>query len=78
MDQSSSTGQGEEVVGLEVNFEGRVGEIWRRRLAVGCKSKIKDDIPISWHSEDSRKGVLVRKVWGILRFLRLLIVCWYV
>ena len=56
MDQSSSTGQGEEVVGLEVNFEGRVGEIWRRRLAVGCKSKIKDDIPISWHSEDSRKG----------------------
>lgn len=77
VDQSSSTGQGEEVVELEVHFEGRVDEIWWRRLAGGCESKIKDDIPISWHGKDSRKGVLVRKVWGILRFLRLVMVCWY-
>lgn len=77
VDQSSSAGQGEEVVELEVHFEGRVDEIWRRRLAGGCESRIKDGIPISWHGEDSRKGVLVRKVGGILRFLRLAMVCWY-
>lgn len=28
VDQSSSAGQGEEVVELEVHFEGRVDEIW--------------------------------------------------
>ena len=33
MDQSSSSGQGEEVVELEVHFKGRVDEIWRQ---IGC------------------------------------------
>ena len=48
------------------------------RLDVGCESKIKDDIPISWDGEDSRKRGFGEKGLGPIEMsIRLLMICWY-
>lgn len=77
MDQSGSAGQGEKWWNwrciLKVELMG-----FGDRLDVGCESKIKDDIPISWDGEDSRKRGFGEKGLGHIEMsFRLLMICRY-